>query len=510
MSRYPPKAPSGYDCPYWRACPHLEGLSTRWVFEEYQKMPLRENDLRNDLEALDAENREYRRQIKALEAEKAVLAAKLALVHRRQFKANRIAAVAPPGRQPGKKKRGVPVGHKGWHRAEPDHVDETVSVPPPATCPRCGSTELDPVATEREHVQEDIVLPVRPHVKRFVHGQAYCRHCRRTVVQSVAGELTGAPIGPVTKSISTYLRRDVGMTCRKTQRVLHDLFGMTFVPASAMQFDRRAAARGAPLYEDLKEKVRSSEVVHADETSWRQDGVNHFAWFAGTEDVAVFRIDRHRSTEAAHQLLGTELPGTLVTDAYAVYDKVAAEHRQSCLAHLIRRAAELAAELAARPSQHCRRQMIGFCERIADFFRAVCAEAKDTPAGPRHKAARERRAHELEGELLRLCEQPFADPDIESFRRRLTSDEHHNYFTCIVDPAVPPTNNLAERALRPLVIFRKLSFGTRSEHGSQTLGILASLMATAHLQDVHPLSFLQTLLTSSIADAHRALFNNSS
>ena len=69
MSR---KAPSGYDCPYRRACPHLEGLSTRWVFEEYQKMPLRESDLHNDLEALDAENREYRRQIKALETEKAV------------------------------------------------------------------------------------------------------------------------------------------------------------------------------------------------------------------------------------------------------------------------------------------------------------------------------------------------------------------------------------------------------------------------------------------------------
>ena len=86
--------------------------------------------------------------------------------------------------------------------------------------------------------------------------------------------------------------------------MLEDLFGLSCVPASLVGFDNKAAKRGAAIYEDVREKVRASAVVHADETSWRNDGKGHFVWFAGNDDLAFFHIDRHRSRDAAKLFSG--------------------------------------------------------------------------------------------------------------------------------------------------------------------------------------------------------------
>jgi hypothetical protein len=85
----------------------------------------------------------------------------------------------------------------------------------------------------------------------------------------------------------------------RVAEVFKDLFGLECVPASALGFDRQAARKGMPLYEDLREKIKASEVIHADETSWRNDGIGHYAWYAGNNDLAFFHIDQHRSTEVA-------------------------------------------------------------------------------------------------------------------------------------------------------------------------------------------------------------------
>jgi hypothetical protein len=134
------------------------------------------------------------------------------------------------------------------------------------------------------------------------------------VVQAGEGELLNAPLGPVAKSVALYLRYRIGIPYRKTAELFRELFGLQFVPASALGFDRKAAARGTPIYEDLGEKIRASDVVHADETSWRSDGVGHFVWFAGNENLAFFHIDRHRSAEVAKAIFGEGFGGTLVRD----------------------------------------------------------------------------------------------------------------------------------------------------------------------------------------------------
>ena len=100
----------------------------------------------------------------------------------------------------------------------------------------------------------------------------------------------------------------MGLPYRKVQELFKDLFNLEFVPASALDFDRKAALKGEAIYEDLREKIRASSVIHADETFWRNDGVGHYAWYAGNSDLAFFHIDRHRSSEVATSILGTPRP----------------------------------------------------------------------------------------------------------------------------------------------------------------------------------------------------------
>jgi hypothetical protein len=480
---------------------------------------------------------------RTLEREKADLEAKIRALHQRQFKANRkkkedagggqsdgADAVGEGAQAPsGGKKRGAPKGHPGWSRKEPTEFDRTVEVPPPNSCPYCHSERLEECRDVREHIQEDIVLVAQTLKTLFRHHEAYCPKCGKKVIAWAPGQEGGAPIGPTAKALAIYLRHDIGISVRKAQSLLQDLFGLSCVPASLFGFDRLGAAKAAPLYDDLAEKIRSSPLAHADETHWRQDGVNHYVWFAGNEDLALFRIDPHRSGQAAQALLGTNFPGTIVTDGYAAYNAVGAKHRQSCLAHLIRHARDLIEEIARLPGEERHPAAREFCEQAQLLFQEAChaggelraaggdvgeAEGESEGAGgggSRGELDAAELAKGFETRLDRICASgPLSYDKAETFRNRLLGKERPQWFTFLRQPETPPTNNLAERALRPIVLRRKVSFGTRSLEGSENLGVLTSLLRTARLQLRRPLEFLQTLLAGDTAAASQALYRNSS
>jgi transposase len=370
--------PYGFTCPYTDHCPHLDGLSTTWVFEEYQRSEEVYQEHLRIIDILDTRLDASLKQVRMLEKENAELKAKNTAIHRRQFKANKAPSENDHERS-GTKKRGAPPGHPGWSRPAPTKVDRTVHLGAPSICPHCGSDNLLTTGQVSEHLQEDIVLRPRTVVTRYVHEEAYCGRCRRSVVQRGEDELLHAPIGPVAKSVAIYLRYRIGMPYRKVQEVFSDLFGLHVVAASAVGFDRQAVKKGAALYEDLREKIKASAIIHADETSWRNDGLGHYAWYAGNPDLAFFHIDRHRSTEVARSILGPRFEGILVTDRYAAYNGADAHARQICLAHLIRQAKETSRELALIEDHDTSAE--AFCANAAAFFSKACEIGRDLLAG---------------------------------------------------------------------------------------------------------------------------------
>lgn len=511
MPRHP-WPPYDYVCLYEHACPYLDGLSTSWVLKQYRRADdVYHEHLRiidNFSEALKASED----RVRVLERENAELRAKYQALHRKQFKPNRKKTdevVEEKTGRAGKKKRGAPVGHPGWTRSIPTRIDRIVSVPAPAVCPHCGSNALRPEHTLHEHIQEDIIIKPTTITTKYVHEEAFCPCCRRSVVGTGPDEIANAPIGPLAKSTAGYLRYEIGISYRKVKRILDDLFGLSCVPASLVGFDRKTAKRGEPIYEDVREKIRATEVVHADETSWRNDGTGCFVWFAGNDDLAFFHIDRHRSAEAAKAVFGKNFDGVLVRDRYAAYNGIGHDW-QACLAHIITNAKEIRREHALLPIREQDRAVTIFCDRITNLCSQACKAAHKLQSGEsvwEEAAGIEKR---FIRELRKICKQPLRFKPADTLRTFLVGPEQKHLFTFLRIPGVPPTNNHAEQSLRKMVIFRKVCFGTRSDSGLKTHSIIPTLIQTARRQGVHPREFLHTLHTADAATAQAALYNNSS
>ena len=510
--------PNDFECLYRHACPYLDGLSTLWVLGEYRRGADVYQEHLRIIDGFDGELKVRDERIRVLERENAELKAKLQALHHRQFKLNKKKEAEIGGKdvdsassssEGEKKKRGAPVGHTGWVRPKPERIDRTIDVPAPRICPHCQSKELTPMEETAEHFQEDIVIRPQTLVTRYLHSQAFCEQCHRSVVQAGEGELLNAPIGPVAKSVAIYLRYRIGIPYRKTTELFRELFGLKFVAASALGFDRKAAARGTPIYEDLREKIRASEVVHADETSWRSDGVGHFVWFAGNENLSLFHIDRHRSGDVARAIFGENFDGALVRDRYAAYHGIGVDC-QVCIAHILTKAKEISAEHALLLQREKEAAVGVFCDRVMDLCSRLCDTGQKLKSGDIPWKATSKIEKRFIRELNTICKRLLRFKPAETLRAYLAGPEQKFLFTFLRRPGVPPTNNHAEQSLRHMVIFRKICFGTRSESGLKTHSILPSLVQTARRQGIHPREFLQTLLTADTSTAQAALYHNSS
>jgi len=517
MARYR-EAPFDFDCPYRNRCPHLEGLSTSWTFTQYQKSFLAERKYWRMRDDYEAEVDGLQADIRELEKENAELKAQLKALHQRQFKAGK---KRPPDHQPSgsdsqqtpkdpPKKRGAPKGHPGRHRRKPDHVNQEVKVPAPDKCPHCGCEHLLPSAEIKEHLQEDIILRPNTWVTNFKHHQASCPCCDRLVIQAADGELLNCDIGPVAKSAAVFLRYGMRLSYRKVKELFDVFFGMPFVPASAMNFDRKATEKGEPLYEDLRQKLQASSIVYADETYWRENGQNGYVWYGGNEDMAMFHIDHSRAGKVAAGLLGDHFEGSLVTDGYAAYNAVNASSRQACLAHLIRNAGDIVKTIELLPPKHRDQKAISLCKSLARAFTKACEVGRklnDGAISPQLAARLVPRFYSL---VDIICSTQLKHKQAENFRCRILDPkrEYDRLFTFLTVPGLAPTNNHSEQTLRTPVIFRKICFGTRSPEGSRSHSVLPSLLLTAQRQGQHPLTFFNTLFTKDTATAQAALFND--
>lgn len=507
MGRYK-KAPWDFVCEYRHACPHLGGISATWasaLIADAQMDTFRDGHFaryaEQEIETLEKE-------LEKSQAEAEFLRAENKRLHQGQFKANRRPSLpkdTPEKRAP---KRGPPVGHPPWNRPPPDHLDQTVHVPAPERCPHCGYSDLRHSREKHTCRQEDIVLQPKTFVTEFVHDTAFCPKCRRPVFQTAPNELRHSTIGPVTKATAVFLRHEVKLSYRDIRKIFDGLFGMPFVPASAMNFDRQIASLGQPLHEDIRSKIRASTIAHADETSWRIDGQSAQLWYAGNPDLAFYQADPSRASEVALSIFGEDWHGHLVADDYAGYNPVHPASRQSCLAHLSRKAKEITQEILLLPKNLQDRHALSFCTRLRDLLSDCCelGQARNSRKISFSKA--QARKPELQRRLNAICSSKLNYPDAENLRQRLRDParDANRIFTFLDVNGMEPTNNHAEQSLRLPVIFRKISFGNRSVLGAKTLSTNLSLIVTAKRQGRDPLAFLQSLLLHGPSVAQPLLY----
>jgi transposase len=358
--------------------------------------------------------------------------------------------------------------------------------------------------------QEDIVLQPQTFVTKFVHDTAFCPKCRRPVFQTAPAELRNSLIGPVTKAATVFLRHEVKLSYRDIRKVLSGIFGMSFVPASAMNFDRKVAALGKPLHEDLRDKIRASDIAHGDETSWRIDGQSAQLWYAGNTDTAFYRVDPSRGGDVAVSIFGENWQGNLVADSYAGYNAVNPTSRQACLAHISTKAKDISKLILLLPVNRQDKPSLCFCDNVRLFVKDACKLAKARNSGRISFQKARKRKGPLQRRLNTICAVSLADPDAENLRARITDPKRDGdrILTFLDVNGMEPTNNHAEQSLRLPVIFRKICFGNRSVLGAATLSTNLSLITTAKRQGRNPLPFLQTLLLSGPTAAQPLLYRN--
>lgn len=480
-----------YACPHISHCPHLGGAALGTVVlaanQNNQYLQMLQGQLeaeRRSVAHLLEENQALRRQLEQVKLELRLERQGKFMSGRDKPDAGDEAAVADatpeqagagepsePAATP--RERGAPVGHPGWFRATPTQFDQTIDVPAPDTCPHCGGAVHCFAAAEAgEHVQEDVV-DGRYQVVRYRHPAARCRHCRRWVQQPGAGELLGSHIGPRLRALALFLRQDIGVSYRKVPRSLRELFDFPFTPAALIGFEKLLAPQAEPLAQDIARKIASTEgPVHADETYWSLDGAQAYYWVHATEQFIHFQFDTSRAGQVSRDVLGEDFVGALVTDCYAGYEAHVAKAKQKCQAHLARTARDWQKLTARGSTAH------QFFEDVKQFVKRGCAFHRRRAAGLLSCAEQDAEKTWLRAELARLESCPVDHDKAVTLQRRVVK-HHDEWLVFLDDPRVPPTNNLAERALRPLVVLRKITFGHRTQSGAERMARILTVQETA-------------------------------
>lgn len=492
-----------YRCPHVGHCPHLGGVALGGLVSAADQQTAWTDSLLRQIDSLRAENSAKYDKIQELSAQVEQLQRELKAERQKQFKRKRD---EPAGEEPepaspqGGKKRGAPLGHPGWHRQRPDQFDRAILVPAPERCPHCGgAVKARPDLATEDHLQEDWIDGRRVVVcYQHVPGRCINWKCRRRVRQAAPGELPRAMIGPNLRAASMFLQYDIGLTIRKVVRTVAGLAQFDFAPASLLRFGKEAARKARPLAQDVAEKLRACDANHADETYYRIDSRPAYVWFHGNEDLAHFHVSRTRAGKVSRKILGEDYRGGLITDCYSGYDRHGTPLKQKCLSHLKRAAADW--EKLLPPEAKDSR---AFFAAVRQWVKRGCRWHRERRR--RDGAEREAEAHRLREEFDRLETMPTDSERAARLQKRLRR-YHREWLTFLDHPGVPPTNNLAEQALRALVILRKQTFGSRTRAGARRLGTMLTVIETAKRQGKNVLKFLVALFTLSPNEAARAMY----
>jgi transposase len=356
-----------------------------------------------------------------------------------------------------------------------------------ARCEGCDCTLGGGSVKRRRQVLHIPLVPVQVIEHVFVERQ--CPLCGRRYVPQ-AKEVLKDIVGRHRLSISTMaliatLREVAHLPVEVVQWYLQTFHALALSVGEIVDVLHVVAREGKPAAQTLQEELRHSPVVHGDETTWREDGQNGYFWHFGSPTIRYFLYRHSRSGEVVNEVLGSDFDGTLVTDFYSGYSRMLGRH-QRCWAHLLRAIHECKEKHPTDEALHL------WAKQVHALYLQACTYARtDPPSPPQERQARQ---HQFEQELSALCQPSLQSEAPQRTLCKRVAAFLPELFVFVADPRVPPDNNLAERAIRPFVVGRKISGGTRSQRGSYTKGILATLFGTWNLRGINPFAACADLL----------------
>ncbi len=383
-------------------------------------------------------------------------------------------------------KRGRPVGHPGTsrRRAAPDWV----VLCQPTHCVTCGHKLTDSLPARVGQSQVVELPPVQPVVLEAWRYAALCPGCgATTVAEYPAGFEPTRVFGPRREALWTYLHEQHHVGFARLAALGGDLWHLRVSQGALVNALARAAERLRPQAAAIREQVRASPVIGSDETSARVNGRTHWQWVFQTPTASYHVIRPRRNGAVVQEFLGDTVPLAWVSDLYRPQLNAGAGRHQICLTHQLR---ELQYVVDREQSAWARD-----CQTL---FRLAIHRAHQRNRGELWGAASTAAVRKIEADCEALLARPVEGAEASRVWVRFREHRPH-LFVFLHDPAVPPTNNASEQALRPSVIHRKVTGGFRSDWGAEAHAIITTVLDTARKRGADLLTTLQAALGAPVA-----------
>jgi transposase len=391
----------------------------------------------------------------------------------------------PTGRKPGGQR-----GHEGHGRPlkPPGEVQRFVEAKPVA-CAHCGTLLMGDDPNPERH-QTVGLPPIKPVVTEYRKHTLKCMACGEITEGEWPPEMPGGDFDPGVMATVGFFTGRMGISQRDTKEVMESVFhvdvGLGTIPA----LEREVSVALAEPVAQAQDYVRQQPVANVDETSWAEGRCRPWVWAAVTGLVTIFRVLGGRGQAQAQELLGRNFSGNVGSDRLGAYNWLDVKLRQICWAHLIR---DFVAFICrGGVSERIGDALLEQAGKMFDLWRRVRDGTLQRPALQEAMVPIQKRV----GELLREGAECDYAATRNTCRNILKLEEA--LWTFVTVPGVEPTNNIAERALRRLVLWRRRSFGTKSEAGSRFVERTMTAVATLRQQKRDVLDYLTEACAAAI------------
>jgi transposase len=394
-------------------------------------------------------------------------------------------------RRKSQRKPGGQPGHPGHSRplVPAERVKAIIDLIPD-TCRHCQRrlhTRHDVGDPRRHQVTE--LPPIEAHITEYRCHRRQCPACGKTTQAPLPDEIVGQ-FGPQLTALIAYLTVVCRLPRLVVQRLLEGALQIPISLGSTQKAWEEASAAVAAPYDELQAALPTQPVLNADETGHRTNAAKRWLWTLVAPTFVFYTIATSRGSEVLRRLLGAAFAGILGSDRLLTYTTYAANQRQFCWSHVTRNllsAQELARTAAGK--RFCR-EALALQRRLFRLWHRFRGDPR-VRGGPITREQLIAKARPLEKAFFALAERSVNVADIDASNLARALFEHHpHFFTFVHEEGVEPTNNVAERALRHAVQWRKISFGNRSEDGERAVARLLTVTRTCQLQQLNVLVYL--------------------
>jgi len=368
---------------------------------------------------------------------------------------------------------------ESYRRAAPKDKDVTETINHPLTnCPDCGTllTNLKQIIRFVEDIADLTNLAsLLKKIEKHIIGSGYCPSCKR---RRTATDITPqvSILGENTKQFVCYLSIIMRLSFEQIRCFLTDTAGLNISDGEITTCLWEQSGKLKPEYDRLFAKIRGAPGRHYDETSWKvqKEGQGNYCWISRpTEgEEAVFLMGRSRGKGNAEELRGDVDNQIGISDDYPAYDNLFKNH-QLCMGHPKRKLRDLHESKTLSPISRTN------CNTTYGEFSKLYADLEETLSTEYEKDIWLQKREEYMNRLREIAILSDNDPQkLKTLKQSLKQNVKY-YFTCLLQPGIPADNNKAERGLRHIVLKRKISYGSKSQKGADTMGILCSTLLSS-------------------------------